>query len=69
MKLEQPSTQRGLIWAICGIASLALIFLNREEDVKYAMAIGATIAGSLGVVVDDKIKTIVINKGTDNGKQ
>lgn len=50
----QPSTIRGLIWIVIGLASIAAYFMGK--DPAPLLAIGGTLSGAIGVAMDDNHK-------------
>lgn len=55
--LSQPSTQRGIIWILSGIAALL-----RPELAEGILASGAIGAGAVGVVSSDTPKVVEVKR-------
>jgi len=51
MNIKEASTKRGIIWFITGIMGAAGWWL--DKDITPIMLLGATIAGGMGVAIDD----------------
>jgi len=51
--LTQPSTIRGLIWVIVGVAGLLLLFTGHKDDIAALTSLGGIVAGGLGVALKD----------------
>lgn len=48
---SQPSTIRGIVWCVTGLAAFVMIWLGK--DVGQVLAVGTAVAGGLGVAVKD----------------
>jgi len=51
MNIKEPSTKRGIIWIITGALGYAGWWFGK--DITPVILLGTTIAGSLGVALDD----------------
>lgn len=49
----QPSTIRGIVWAVGGIAALLMLIFGSVEKAVGVMTIAGTVAGGLGVGIKD----------------
>jgi|APLak6261664640_1056046.scaffolds.fasta_scaffold01095_2 hypothetical protein len=54
INLAQASTKRGLIWLVVGIIGLLLLLTGHKGDIETLLLIGGTVAGGMGVALDDK---------------
>lgn len=54
--LCQASSKRGLIWVIGGVIALIFLWFSTADKALVVMAITSTVAGGLGVALDDKGK-------------
>jgi len=52
MNIKEPSTKRGIIWIITGVMGYAGWWF--DKDITGVILLGTTLAGTLGVALDDK---------------
>jgi hypothetical protein len=48
---NEPSTKRGLVWALTGIVSVVMSIFGK--DPTPVLTLGSTVAGTMGVVIPD----------------
>jgi hypothetical protein len=56
INMIEPSTQRGIVWAITGIVGIAMSFFGL--DPTPVLSIGSAVAGGMGVLTPDLKPTI-----------
>ena len=54
MKINEPSTKRGIIWVLTGVCGALGWWMGK--DITPVIILGTTVAGGLGVSLDDENK-------------
>ena len=53
---SQPSTQRGIIWMLFGVAGIVFAWLEKDTTQLLAVFAAMVAAGGHGIVVDDNAR-------------
>ena len=54
VKIEQPSTQRGIIWLVFGVAGIVFAWFGKDSSTLVPIFTAMIAAGTHGIAVDDK---------------